>query len=35
MLPHSDCYVGCGTVSETRGLMPGASLMFLKIRRVA
>ena len=35
MLPYSGCYVGCGAVSGTRGSMPGASLMFLKIRRVA
>ncbi len=35
MLPYSDCYVGCGAVSGTRGSMPGASLVFLKIRLVA
>ncbi|CAH0305543.1 hypothetical protein SRABI26_04680 [Arthrobacter sp. Bi26] len=35
MLPYSDCCVRCGAVSGTRGLMPGAPLMFLKIRLVA
>ena len=35
MLPYSDSYVGCGAVSGTRGSMPRASLMFLKIRLVA
>ena len=35
MLPYSDCCVGCGAVSGTRASMPGASLVFLKIRLVA